>query len=445
MGIPAGRSGPGYPLIRLQALSAAPALRPSKWPVSVSIPNAEEVLIYHVELPVLNLKIKLILFLKRAKYIKFSLAIIFSNLAKLKFYKVLMHNKLNNLTADDFAVVDLFCGVGGLTHGFVNEGFHVTAGIDFDKSCEYAFATNNNSKFLHKDIANMTSADLSALYPKDKKKILVGCAPCQPFSRINKKDASLDNKWKLLYAFGKLAHEVRPEIISMENVPQLAKFNGGKVLNDFIETLQKLGYLVKTHIVEAANYGVPQKRRRLILLASLLGPIELIKPTHDSNNYITVKDAIHHLPKIADGEILQNDTLHRSRKLNDISKERIIATPIGGTWRDWPENLILPCHKKETGKEFGSVYGRMIWDKPAPTLTTYCTGLSNGRYGHPEQQRAISAREAAILQSFPESYQFIDPKTPFSMANVSRHIGNAVPVKLGSAIARSIANHLKTL
>ncbi len=343
---------------------------------------------------------------------------------------------------EDFSVIDLFCGVGGLTHGFIKEGLNVVAGIDFDKSCEYAFKTNNNCAFIHKDIAQLKSSELKALYPKGKRKILVGCAPCQPFSRINKKSATSDNKYKLLYSFGKLAKDLKPDIISMENVPQLAKFNSGKILDDFINLLKEEGYYVNTYVVEAADYGVPQKRRRLILLASLLGDVKLIPPIYDSGSHLTVKSAIGHLECIGDGEASKNDPLHRARKLNDITKRRVIATPEGGTWRDWPQDLILACHKKDKGRDFGSVYGRLHWDKPSVTLTTFCTGLSNGRYGHPEQHRAISAREAALLQTFPENYDFIDAKAGFSMATISRHIGNAVPVKLGQAIASSIKQHL---
>lgn len=354
------------------------------------------------------------------------------------------------LSVKDFAVVDLFCGVGGLTHGFVLEHFNVKAGIDFDKSCKYAFEKNNRSKFLHKDVSQLTPQELNKFYGK-KRKILVGCAPCQPFSIYNHKNSNNkqklgeDVKWKLLYSFSDLIDSTEPEIISMENVPLLAKFNNGKVFKDFITKLHKKGYHVTYYIVNAQEYGVPQRRHRLILFGSIHGRIELIPPTIQDGRYNTVRDAIGHLPAVEDGITHPKDRLHRARKLSDLNKKRIQATKEGGFWRDWDESLWLECHKKESGKSFRSVYGRMTWDEVAPTMTTYCTGLGNGRFGHPEQDRAITLREAALIQSFPASYEFSDPDLPLSTPNIARHIGNAVPVGLGAAIAKSIKNHIKSI
>jgi DNA (cytosine-5)-methyltransferase 1 len=356
-----------------------------------------------------------------------------------------------HISHKEFSVVDLFCGVGGLTHGFVQEGFKVSAGIDFDKSCEYAFKTNNNSKFIHKDITEFTSTELASLYPKNKRRILVGCAPCQPFSIYNSRNSNKqkakteDEKWKLLYSFSKLIEETEPEIISMENVPLLAKFNEGKIFNDFLHKLEKKEYYVTWFIVNAQDYGVPQRRRRLILFGSKHGKIELIDKVTPGENCLTVRDAISFLPKIEDGIAHPEDPLHKARKLTDLNKRRIQATPEGGFWRDWDESLKLECHKKESGSTFRSVYGRMKWNDVAPTMTTYCIGLGNGRFGHPEQDRAITLREAAILQSFPREYKFIDPNVPFSSQTIARHIGNAVPVGLGVAIAQSIKNHIAQL
>lgn len=359
--------------------------------------------------------------------------------------------KNNTVSFQDFSIVDLFCGVGGLTHGLVNEGFQVDAGIDFDKSCKFAFEKNNNSSFLYKDITNLSSSELLSLYDKSKRKILVGCAPCQPFSIYNsgnsnktKEDAE-DKKWKLLYSFSNLIEETEPEIVSMENVPLLVKFNGGKVFNDFINRLENKGYFVSWQIVNAQDYGVPQRRRRLILFGSKHGKIKLVDKTIKDKNFVTVKKAIGHLPFVEDGVAHPNDPLHRSRKLSDLNKKRIQATTEGGFWRDWDKSLWLECHKKESGKTFRSVYGRMKWNEVAPTMTTYCIGLGNGRFGHPEQDRAITLREAAILQSFPEDYEFIDPNVVFSSPNIARQIGNAVPVGLGIAIAKSIKNHIVEL
>jgi DNA (cytosine-5)-methyltransferase 1 len=359
--------------------------------------------------------------------------------------------KQQRISHKDFAVVDLFCGVGGLTHGFFQQKFNVSAGIDFDPTCEYAFKTNNNCKFIHKDITELTPKELLSLYPAGKRKILVGCAPCQPFSLYNSRNSnkdkskSKDEKWKLLYSFAKIIENTEPEIISMENVPQLLKFDGGKIYNDFVSRLQKKHYKVTTFIVNAQDYGVPQRRRRLILFGSKHGQIELINKTTPGDKFITVREAIGHLPAVEDGVAHPKDPLHRARKLTELNKRRIQATSEGGFWRDWDESLKLECHKRESGSTFRSVYGRMRWIDVAPTMTTYCVGLGNGRFGHPEQDRAITLREAALFQGFPIDYDFINPNAPFSSQTIARHIGNAVPVGLGAAIAASIKNHINSL
>lgn len=349
----------------------------------------------------------------------------------------------------DFDVVDLFCGVGGLTQGFVQEKFHVSAGVDFDETCAYAYNKNNNAKFLYKDVTKLTSEELNKLFTKRKRKILVGCAPCQPFSIYNKNSQLQiqreDDKWRLLYSFAELIKSVQPDIVSMENVPQLLSFNKGEVISHFVKVLQENNYYVNYKICNAQDYGVPQRRKRLILLASKFGEIEIIPPTHTKENFKTVRQAISHLPLIEDGEHSSMDFLHFSRKLNPLNKERIKCTPEGGGWKDWSESLVSDCHKKERGKNFKNVYGRMSWDDVSPTMTTFCIGISNGRFGHPEQDRAISLREAAIFQSFPETYDFINPEVPFSPAIIARQIGNAVPVGLGRVVARSIKKHIQKI
>ena len=355
------------------------------------------------------------------------------------------------LTARDFATVDVFCGIGGLTHGLVLEDFKVYAGVDFDPTCRFAFEKNNKAKFLHKDITELSANEIKKYFPKGKKKILVGCAPCQPFSLYNHKTAkdskkrNADTKWRLLYSFADLIEKVNPDIVSMENVPQLLKFNKGKVFKDFVSRLKINGYKVSWQVVNAQDYGVPQRRRRLILLGSKLGEINLIDRTIKDKNFKTVKDAIGHLPTVEDGVAHSADPLHRARKLTALNKKRIQAMRPGGFWREWDKSLWLKCHKKKKGKDFNSVYGRMTWDDVAPTMTTYCIGINNGRFGHPEQDRAITLREAALLQSFPENYQFINPKTTFNSQNIAKHIGNAVPVGLGVVIGKSIKNHIEQI
>lgn len=341
------------------------------------------------------------------------------------------------------AVVDLFCGVGGLTHGLQLSGLNVVAGFDIEESCRYAYENNNNAAFISRDVTNVTAEEINRLYPNHAVKILVGCAPCQPFSKYTKryrKDGPMDDKWRLLYSFSRLVQEVRPSIISMENVPELAH---EKVFEDFVCNLQNLNYMVSWSIVNCPDYGIPQYRKRLVLLASSLGEITLIPPTHDENNYVTVRDAIESLPPLADGATDINDIMHQASRLSPINRQRIRQSIPGGTWRDWDENLQLVCHKKDSGKSYPSVYGRMLWDAPSPTMTTQFYGLGNGRFGHPEQNRALSLREGAILQSFPPNYIFVPENTQFNKRTLGTHIGNAVPVELGRAIGISILLHLK--
>lgn len=349
----------------------------------------------------------------------------------------------------DIKVVDLFCGVGGLTHGMELEGLNVVAGIDNDDSCEYAFVKNNSAKFIHKDISNFTSQELGELYGDSKYKILVGCAPCQPFSSMNRTkttEKQRRERWAPLYRFMDLISETKPDIVSMENVPELMNEKKHPVFKNFIELLNKEGYEVFVDIVKTAYYGVPQNRKRMVLLASKHGKIKLIPATHTPENFVTVKATISHLPKIKDGEICTKDPLHRTSKLSDTNKSRIKATPKnGGSAKSWSEELMPECYKKESGKSYmTTVYGRMRWNDPSPTMTTHCTTLGAGRYGHPEQDRAISLREAALLQSFPEYYEF-EESDKISMVKTARHIGNAVPVGLGRVIAKSIILHLREI
>ena len=344
-------------------------------------------------------------------------------------------------------VIDLFCGVGGLSHGFIQEDFNVLAGIDIDETCRFAFEENNKSEFIAKSITDISAQEINRIYGENTDlKILVGCAPCQNFSSYMFKDKDKDsNKWKLLYEFSRLINEVQPDIVSMENVAQLINFKKAPVFEDFVSNLKSLGYYVHYEVVNCPDYGIPQNRKRLILLASKFGEIKLIPKTHNRDSYVTVKDAIGELPFIKDGEKDINDPIHFSRKLTPKNKKRIEATPYGGSWKDWNEDLRLECHKKETGKSFPSVYGRMVWEKPSPTMTTQCIGYGNGRFGHPVQDRAISLREAALLQTFPLDYKFVKNDQDYNSTILARQIGNAVPVKLGQVVAKSVKEHLKKL
>ena len=341
-------------------------------------------------------------------------------------------------------VVDLFCGIGGLRYGMKKAGLKINAGFDIDWTCKFAYETNSDAVFYYKNIKQVLPDEIQSLYSKNCIKVLAGCAPCQPFSSYAFKNKEKDpNKYDLLYEFGRLVKGVHPDIVTMENVPSIKAFKLKSVLADFVKTLKNEKYKVTYQIVFCPDYGIPQTRKRLVLLASRIGDIELIKPTSTPNTYVTVKDVIGSLPKLKAGEQDPNDPLHRCSLLTPLNLKRMEATPYGGGWHDWPEELRLECHKKKSGQSFGSVYGRMRWERPAPTMTTQCTGIGNGRFGHPVQNRAISAREAALIQTFPLSYRFFSDEENVSLTKASRYIGNAVPPRLGEVIAESIKIHIR--
>lgn len=340
------------------------------------------------------------------------------------------------------SVIDLFCGIGGLSHGFVLEGLPVVAGIDNDSTCRYAYEANNNgATFLEKSVSELDSAEISQYYPENHAKILVGCAPCQDFSKYSYR-SHIGDKWHLLGTFADLITEIQPDIVSMENVPQLKRFQKGNILKDFISRLIDSQYYVTWSIVHCPDYGIPQNRDRLVLFASRTAPITIVPPTTTSDAYTTVRATIGNLPPIVAGVSHSDDPLHKTHNLSEINMERIKQSRPGGTWNDWDPELRAECHRKTSGKTYSSVYGRMEWDKVSPTMTTLCCGYGNGRFGHPEQDRAISVREAALLQTFPITYQFVPPDQPVQVTRLARQIGNAVPVTLGRIIARTIKNAL---
>lgn len=335
--------------------------------------------------------------------------------------------------------VDLFCGAGGLTCGLRQSGVTVRAGYDIDPACSYPFRTNNEAAFIHADVSTVSAEEVASHYTPGTIRLLAGCAPCQPFSTYNQGRSTVsDPKWPLLYEFARLIREIEPELVTMENVPNVTKH---QVYEDFVATLRAQGYQVWASKVRCQNYGLPQTRTRHVLLASKLGPIELIPPTHDVNPR-TVRELIGHLPPIEAGETHGHDPLHKAQGLSPLNLYRIRASRPGGTWRDWPKSLLADCHRKDSGKTYAGVYGRMNWDAPSPTMTTQCYGFGNGRFGHPEQDRGISLREAAILQSFPESYAFTEPERPITFSAVGRLIGNAVPPRLGEIIGISLREHI---
>ncbi|MFM9968028.1 MAG: DNA cytosine methyltransferase [Burkholderiales bacterium] len=335
--------------------------------------------------------------------------------------------------------VDLFCGVGGLTHGLAQGGIEITAGFDLDPSCRYPFEANNAAAFVECDVANLSAEQVAPYFSGADVTLLAGCAPCQPFSTYSRsgRNSEYESQWSLVSAFGRLTKKLKPDLVTMENVPQLADH---PVFDQLLDSLA--AYKKWWAIVECAAIGVPQTRKRLVLLASRLGAKGLVLATGAKGDK-TVRQVIGALPAIRAGESHPGDKLHMSPSLSSLNLIRIRASRPGGTWRDWPSKLQSACHQRASGATYPSVYGRMEWDSPAPTITTQCFGYGNGRFGHPEQDRAISLREAAMLQTFPESYAFAPEGASIKFNKMGRLIGNAVPVRLGEVIAKSLVTHVE--
>lgn len=333
--------------------------------------------------------------------------------------------------------IDLFCGVGGLTSGLLTAGIRVVAGIDVDRACRFPFEANHpGARFIEQDVNTVTGGQLKSVWSSGSLRLLAGCAPCQPFSSYTRGKGENHAKWGMLEQFARLVKESEPDLVTMENVPGLQR---QEPFQYFLEALHQCGFHVAYGVLNAAEYGVPQQRKRLVLLASKRGPVALPASTHPGKeHWITVRKAIGALPKLQHGRGCKDDAIHRAAGLSPLNFKRIRASKPGGTWRDWPQELVATCHTKESGKHSAGVYGRMTWDAPAPTMTTLCNGFGNGRFGHPEQNRAISLREAAIFQSFPHNYVFAEPGQVVSAKTVARLIGNAVPPKLAEAVGRQL-------
>lgn len=350
--------------------------------------------------------------------------------------------------------VDFFCGGGGITRGLLDAGINVLAGIDSNPNCKETYEKNNLNTYIECDICKLTPKELVSKFPqlKDKDNVmLVGCAPCQPFSLLRREELDENGKpiphksVNLLTEFGRFVKAIKPAHVVVENVPGL-NGKGNDILNNFKKMLDQEGYKVDDKVIYAKDYGVPQNRRRYVLIASRLFKPVIPQSTHGNKEgllpYRTVRQTISKYPKIKAGEKNTQFPNHQCANLSELLLKRIKATPHdGGSRTDWPKYLILDCHKNFKGHT--DVYGRMKWDEPSPTLTVKCFSLSNGRFGHPEQNRAISLREAAALQTFPDDYVFYG-----SVQEVGRQIGNAVPVLLAKVMGEYILTehnkHIKT-
>ncbi|WP_433285538.1 DNA cytosine methyltransferase [Micromonospora sp. CA-244673] len=341
------------------------------------------------------------------------------------------------------SAVDLFCGVGGLSRGLQDAGIHVAAGVDLDRTCDYPYRRNIGAPFHKRDVRDLAVEELAAMWPAGVIRVLAGCAPCQPFSSYRRGiDTSKEAQWPLVDEVRRLVQGAMPEIVTMENVPRIG---GTRIFRNFVEQLREYGYRVDFASCHCPAYGVPQHRRRLVLVASLLGEIAVPKGVVDPAAYATVRQTIGGLPPIGHGETHPADPLHKSRTLTPLNLERIKNSTPGGTWEDWPEELRAPCHRKASGSTFRNVYARMSWDEPSPTITTLSHNFGAGRFGHPEQDRAMTLREAAMLQSFPQDYEFVPPGEPAQFAPLGRLIGNAVPPRLAKAVGAAIVEHVAAM
>jgi DNA (cytosine-5)-methyltransferase 1 len=330
----------------------------------------------------------------------------------------------------EFTAVDLYCGCGGVTEGLKQSGFRIVAAVDNDLVACRTYEKNHPEVHLYAmDIKDVDPLQIRIQDLGDRDvDLLVVCAPCQPFSSLNKKKDG-DERARLILEALRFAEVLKPVMIFFENVPGLARFE--EILSELKAGLEMLGYHLSEPVkVDAADYGVPQRRIRCVLIATRgVSPPELPAPVTPEGLRITVRDAIGRLRPLASGEKDPDDPLHAARKHKALTVRRLARIPKnGGSRMSLPPELQLECHKDHDGHP--DVYGRMAWDDVAPTLTTGCTDVTKGRFAHPEQDRAITPREAAILQTFPENYIFEGGPT-----QIATQIGNAVPVGLVKALA----------
>jgi DNA (cytosine-5)-methyltransferase 1 len=342
--------------------------------------------------------------------------------------------------------VDFFCGCGGTSAGLRRAGIRVVVGIDNDPDAATTFRSNfPEASLLQEDVRALTTTQLERHISRDENDtwLFSACAPCQPFTQHRQSGAREDARGRLLAEFLRFVEHFLPELLFVENVPGLAsKGRESGPFNEMLDALERQRYWTAYGEFNCWDFGVPQKRRRFALVGSRLGPIEFPMKTHgpgtSNPRYSTVREWISDLPTIDAGQQYKDVPNHRAASLSALNLQRIRATPAGGGRKDWPKSLELECHSGDF-EGYSDVYGRMRWDAPASALTTRCISYSNGRFGHPSQDRAISAREAACLQTFPIGFGFVG-----SLNSVARQIGNAVPVLVSQNFGENFVTHVKT-
>lgn len=320
----------------------------------------------------------------------------------------------------------------------------IAAGLDNDPDAADTFRQNfPEAKFFESDIRQIQTSDVRRVLPRRGLTLFSGCAPCQPFSKQNRTKPTVDPRRLLLAEFQRFVIELLPDYVVVENVPGMQRVDSRARVNpfaDFVGALRSAGYMVSYDLLSAIHFGVPQVRRRLVLIASRTGVPSLPLRTHHEEGKAvpTVREWIHGLPKLNAGEVDPQDPDHAAMNLSPLNLERINATPEGGGRESWPPSLILDCHRGHSGHS--DVYGRLSWNRPASAMTTRCLSYSNGRYGHPDQPRAISLREAACLQTFPRSFRFRG-----SLLSRGRQVGNAVPPLLAQRIGEAVISSAASL
>ena len=347
--------------------------------------------------------------------------------------------------------VDAFAGGGGLTVGLKRAGFRVVAAIELESHPFATYKANHPEvRCLKQDIATVSGAALLQHAEVNRIDLLAGCPPCQGFTSLTAKYKDKeDPRNELVLEMARLAEETLPRAVMMENVPGLTK-KGKPLYRQLCDRLESLGYLLTEGVLQVANFGVPQYRRRLVLLGGLRFRIPLPNATHsrspteDLARWQTVRDAIAEMSDPvtlsqakANGSVEESDW-HVVRDVSPKNIARLRAARAGETWPQIPEELRPICHR-DGYRGFTNVYGRMEWDRPAPTITGGCTTFSKGRFGHPDADRTISVREAALLQTFPHDYRL---DTPY-MDHACNVIGNALPCDFAEAISRQCAEHLQ--
>lgn len=351
--------------------------------------------------------------------------------------------------SQDYNVIDLFSGSGGSARGFQDAGFKIKAAVEINDIAMKTFLENFPQTIPFKDIKDVSGKEIMKKAGLNNNNVvIIACPPCQGFSTARRQSQRVtDPRNNLIDEFVRITEEIMPIAFVMENVPGLAKGIGRKKFQETKQKLTNLGYFMVENIVDAADYGVPQRRKRLVVIGTKNRSINLKFPhqTHcnpESDNthlpqWTTVWDKIGNLPAVKAGQTHKNDMLHTAANLSDLNLRRMKITPKdGGSRNSWPEELILECHKKTNG--FTDIYGRMRKNSPSPTITGGCSMISKGRFGHPVQDRAISLREAALLQSFPPDFQFIG-----NFGEKAKQIGNAVPPLLAQRIAESLLEDIR--